>query len=335
MSGERVPAHARDPTAPGCLHSWLVPSELTSAVQVDDLVIRYGKAPRAVEAVTGLSMVAPTGRITAVLGPNGAGKTSTVEACEGLRRPAAGRIRVLGRDPRLEAADLHSRVGVMLQAGGVPGGATSAQVLAHAARLYAHPRDVDELAASLGIDRLGRTPFRRLSGGEQQRVKLALALVGRPELVFLDEPTSGLDPQSRLAVWDLLRGLRTAGISVLMTTHQMDEATTLADHVVIVDGGKAVAAGDPDTLTGGATDRAVRFRARGLDLEALRAALPDGTEVVREADGSIRVTGTIDAELLASLTVWCASRGVMPEELSVSGPSLEDVFLRLTGRDLR
>jgi ABC-2 type transport system ATP-binding protein len=223
------------------------------AVEVDGLVVsfrRRGGDP--VRAVDGLSLAAPAGAITAVLGRNGAGKTTTVEACEGYRRPTAGSLRVLGRDPATDAADLHARVGVMLQEGGVPGAATWPQALRHAAALYAHPHEPAALADRLELGSLARTPYRRLSGGEQQRVRLALALVGRPELVFLDEPTSGLDPHARRDVWGLLTDLRAAGVTVVLTTHQLDEAERLADHVVIVDGGRAVAAGSPAELTASA-----------------------------------------------------------------------------------
>lgn len=298
------------------------------AVDVRDLVVRYGP----VTAVDGASLAAPAGALTAVLGPNGAGKTSTVEVCEGFRRFAAGTVRVLGLDPRRDSAALHARVGVMLQDGGVPSGASARRVLTHAAALYAHPHDVSWLLERLDLARLGRTPFRRLSGGEQQRLKLALALVGRPELVFLDEPTAGLDPHARRLVWELIEELRAAGVTLVLTTHLMDEAERLADHVVLLDRGRVVAAGTPYDLTG-TTDDGLAFSAPpALPVAELRAALPERVDVVEESPGRYRVRGPVDPQVLAAVTAWCAGRGVMPQGLTVGRRTLEEVFLELTGR---
>jgi len=303
--------------------------DVAPAVEIDDLVVRYGD----LTAVGGLTLTAPAGAVTAVLGPNGAGKTTTVETCEGFRRQAAGRVRVLGLDPRRDRRALGARVGVMLQDGGVPSGARPMEVLRYAAGLYAHPHDPDELADRLSLTTLGRRPFRRLSGGEQQRVKLALALVGRPELVFLDEPTAGLDPHGRRATWELVEQLREDGVSVVLTTHLMDEAEQLADHVVIVHRGRVVAAGSPRALTSAGAERTLTFRGPGgLDLDRLRDALPAAAQVREQPAGCYVVEGTIDPQLLATVTAWCASFGIMPENLSVGRRRLEDVFLELTGR---
>src|SRR3954468_21264565 len=213
-------------------------------VQVRALVKRYGRKT----AVDGLDLVAGSG-VTAVLGPNGAGKTTTVETCEGYRKPDAGTVRVLGLDPVREAAALRPRVGVMLQSGGVYSGARADEMLRHVAALHAHPLDVDALIERLGLGGCGRTAYRRLSGGQQQRLALAMAVVGRPELVFLDEPTAGLDPQARRGTWDLVRAMKDDGVSVVLTTHFLDEAEQLADHVVVIDAGRVVAAGTPAELT--------------------------------------------------------------------------------------
>ena len=305
---------------------------MTPAVEVEDLVVRFGST----EAVRGLSMDAEHGAVTAVLGPNGAGKTTTVETCEGYRRPTSGRVRVLGRDPGDRRADLKTRVGVMLQAGGVAGAVTAREVLAYTAGLYAHPLEVPDLAGRLGLDLAARTPCRRLSGGEQQRLKLALAVVGRPELVFLDEPTAGLDPQARHATWDLVRGLRADGVSVVLTTHLMEEAEELADHIVIVDHGRVVAAGSLTQLTASGSGQVLRFHGpTGLDVGALLGALPPGSSVTVVAPGSYVVEGDEGPALVARLTAWCAEHDVMPEGLAVGRQSLEDVFLALTGRGLR
>ncbi len=310
--------------------------EESAAVEIVDLGVTYRGRGRSVTAVRGLSLTAPSGQVTAVLGPNGAGKTSTVETCEGYRRNATGTVRVLGLDPRTQGRELSPRIGVMLQDGGVPGGAGALEVLRYTARLYAHPADLDDLAGRLGLGAFGSRPYRRLSGGEQQRVKLALALVGRPEMVFLDEPTAGLDPQARRVTWDLIRGLRGAGVSVVITTHLMDEAEQLADHVVIVDGGRAVAAGSPADLTAAGAEGSVRFRApHGLALDELVSALPAGASAAEERPGAYVVRAEVGPQLLATVTTWCAANGVMPEGLAVERQTLEDVFLDLTGRELR
>lgn len=214
-------------------------------VQVQALVKRYGTKT----AVNGLDLVAREG-VTAVLGPNGAGKTTTVETCEGYRKPDSGTVRVLGLDPVGQSQELRPRIGVMLQSGGVYSGSRADEMLRHVAKLHAHPLDVDALIERLGLGSCGRTTYRRLSGGQQQRLALAMAVVGRPELVFLDEPTAGLDPQARRATWDLVRDLRDDGVSVILTTHYMDEAEQLADDVAIIDGGRVIAQGSPEELCG-------------------------------------------------------------------------------------
>jgi ABC-2 type transport system ATP-binding protein len=303
-----------------------------AALEVAGLVKRYGSRT----AVDGLDLSVPRGTVTAVLGPNGAGKTTTVETCEGYRTPDSGTVRVLGLDPVAQAALLRPRIGVMLQNGGVYPGARAEEMLRHVSVLYAHPLDVDTLIDLLGLDGCGRTPYRRLSGGQQQRLSLAMAVVGRPELVFLDEPTAGLDPQGRRATWDLVRELRGDGVTVVLTTHHMGEAEELADDVVIVDGGKIVAEGTPEQLCRGGAENSLRFSGRpGLDLASLLKALPDNTAAAELIPGGYRVTGTVDPQLLATVTSWCAQNGVMPDRISVERRTLEDVFLELTGKELR
>jgi ABC-2 type transport system ATP-binding protein len=301
-------------------------------VEIRDLVKRYGQTI----AVDGLSLTASQGAVTAVLGPNGAGKTTTVEICEGYRRPDGGSVTVLGRNPVADARALRPRVGVMLQAGGVPPAVRPAEYLRVLARFHTHPLDPGWLLGRLGLTGCARTPFKRLSGGQQQRVSLAAAVIGRPELVFLDEPTAGLDPQARHATWDLIAGLRAAGGSVILTTHHMDEAERLADMVAIVDHGRLVASGTPAELTG--TAGQVRFRAEpGLDTDGLLAALPPSSAAKESPAGHyvIEVTDRVDPRLVAAVTAWCAEHGVLAQELRIESRTLEDVFLELTGRELR
>lgn len=302
------------------------------AVEISGLVKNYGRT----KAVTGLSMRAERGQITAVLGPNGAGKTTTVEICEGYRRPDDGTVRVLGLDPVRDAKALRPRIGVMLQSGGVPTLARAADYLKVMASFYANP-----LSPALVLDRLGltesaRTPFRRLSGGQQQRLSLAAAIIGRPELLFLDEPTAGLDAQARHATWDLVAGLRASGATIILTTHYLEEAERLADHVVIVDHGTAVASGTPAELTG--ADGQVRFAADpALDVSGLLSALPADSLAKESPAGQylIELPTAVDPQVLAAVTAWCAEQGVLPRNLRIDSRTLEDVFLELTGRELR
>ncbi|MFC0863092.1 ABC transporter ATP-binding protein [Sphaerimonospora cavernae] len=298
------------------------------AVEIRELVKRYGRKT----AVDGLKLTCRTGEVTAILGPNGAGKTSTIEICEGFRRPDGGTVRVLGLDPADPA--LKPRLGVMLQAGGVPPAVRAGEWLRVVARFYAHPLDPDALLALLGLTEHARTPYRRLSGGQQQRLSLAAAVIGRPELVFLDEPTAGLDPQARHACWDVVTGLRDAGVSVVLTTHQMDEAEKLSDYVVVIDHGRVVAEGTPRELTG--AERQLRFRARpGLDVDQLLDALPPGSAAKESPSGHYIIEGQVGPQMLATVTAWCAAESVTTEDLRIERRTLEDVFLELTGRELR
>ena len=313
------------------------------AVEIRGLVKRYdGRA-----VVDGLDLVADAGRITAVLGPNGAGKTTTIECCEGLRVPDGGTVRVLGLDPRTDAHALSPRVGVMLQDGGLPTGVRALEMLQHVSTMYAHPRDVTDLTDRLGLGSFARTTVRRLSGGQRQRLALAIALVGRPELVFLDEPSAGMDPQSRHAVWDLVRELRDEGVAIVLTTHLMDEAESLADRVVVVDHGAVIAQGTVAELVAADDDRTLHFSTvEDLDLGAisarLNAAVPAGdlshassVSVAEESPGEYVATGHVDPGVVSALAAWCAERDVLATRIWVGRRTLEDVFLDLTGRSLR
>ncbi|WP_020573187.1 ABC transporter ATP-binding protein [Actinopolymorpha alba] len=305
-------------------------------VEVESLVVRYGRGRAAVTAVDGLSLTVVRATVTAILGPNGAGKTTTIETCEGYRRPQGGRVRVLGLDPVADRRALLPRLGVMLQEGGAWSGVRATEMLHHVARLHANPLDVDMLVQRLDLGSCGRTPYRRLSGGQKQRLSLAMAIVGRPELAFLDEPTAGLDPLARRATWELIEDLRRDGVSVVLTTHYMEEAERLADQVHVIDGGRVIASGSPAELTSRGAANSLRFRGpAGLDVRSLVAALPEGSRVREPAPGSYLVLGTIDPHLLATVTAWCASNGVLPDDLAVERHNLEDVFLELTGRKLQ
>ena len=302
------------------------------AVQLDVVVKSFGP----VTAVDGLELSVPTGRILALLGPNGAGKTTTVEMCEGFTRPDSGTVRVLGLDPVTDAATLRPRIGVMLQGGGGYPGARAGETLQLIAAYARNPLDPEWLLHTLGLDEVRNTAYRRLSGGQQQRLALACALVGRPELVFLDEPTAGMDAQARHLVWDLIDSLRRDGVTVVLTTHTMEEAEQLADQLVIIDHGRQVAAGTPAELTRHGAEGQIRFSAPPqLDLSLLAAVLPEGYQPQETTPGTYLIEGEIDPQVMAAVTAWCARIGVLATDLRVDRRSLEDVFLELTGRELR
>lgn len=309
------------------------PSDL--AVVVDGLVMTYG----AKRAVDGLCLGVERASITAVLGPNGAGKTTTLETCEGYRRPHAGTVRVLGLDPVADRRRLLPRIGVMLQGQGAWSGVRAMEMLRHIARLHADPLPIEPLAERLGLGDCGRTPYRRLSGGQQQRLGLAMALVGRPELVFVDEPTAGMDPAARHTTWDLLRELRADGVTVVLTTHYLEEAEQLADQVHIIDHGRLIASGTPLELTRGGTAATIRLVVTRPfppgSPESLAAALGHGTDVTQLDERSLCVSGPADSTTLATVSTWCQRHDVLPESLTLGQRNLEDVFLELTGRGLR
>lgn len=295
------------------------------AVEVRDLHVSYGET----QALRGLTFHAETGQVTAVVGRNGAGKTSALEVCEGLRTAKSGSVEVLGRSPASNAADLHSRVGVMLQEGGIPTTTKPAHFLETVARMYSNPRSVQELLDWLGLSAANR-PYRRLSGGEQQRVKLAAALIGRPELVFLDEPSTGLDPVGRNAMWELLHALRRDGVTVVLSTHLMQEAETLADKVVVIHDGRAIASGTVSELVGSSTETMSFSGPMHLNLDTLHGALDTGVTVREISAGRYQVSGDVTPQVIASVTAWCAQHGLTPREMSVGQRSLEDAFLELT-----
>lgn len=294
------------------------------AVAVDDLVIRYGQ----VTAVDRLSMRAHAGEVTVVLGPNGAGKTSTIEHLEGFRRAASGRSRVLGMDPIRDHAELSKVVGTMLQEGGIPTGVRPHEVLAQYAGFFEDPLDPKDLIEQVGLVDRRKVPYRRLSGGEKQRLSLALALVGRPRCVFLDEPTAGVDLHGRDLIRDVLEQLRNDGVAVVVTTHDLDEAQRIADHVVIIDRGRVVAAGSPaELVSGGPSDRLLFAAPTGLDTRALGAAL--GATVTEVSRGEYKVDLDPTPAAVAELTAWLARHDLALEDLRAERQRLDDVFRRL------
>lgn len=311
---------------PGSPYAHRVPEP---AVRVRDLVVRYGTRA----AVDGLGFEAAAGGVTALVGPNGAGKTTTVEVCAGLRRAAGGTVEVLGATLPVSVtgrAVLHGRVGVMLQDGGLYPTARPLDLVRHVSRMYPDPLDPADLLASLGIDPSTRTAIRRLSGGEQRRVAAATALVGRPELAFLDEPTTGLDSIARRAFHDRVRAMVAEGTTIVLTTHLMDDVERLADHVVVVSGGRTVTSGSVGDLVG--EEESVAFRGPlHADLTGLRSVLPDGGEVTEDPAGHYRVTGAADPMVLSAIAAWCAQHGVRTADLSVGRRSLEDVIVDLVG----
>ncbi|MFI5274042.1 MAG: ABC transporter ATP-binding protein [Ktedonobacterales bacterium] len=304
-----------------------------AAVRVEGLVKRYGE----LVAVRNLTFEVQPGQIFALLGPNGAGKTTTVEILEGYRRTDAGSVRVLGLDPIREAAVLKPQVGVMLQQDGLYPSLRAAEVLQLYARFFASPEDPDALLDLVGLAGAARTRCRQLSGGQKRRLALAVALVGKPRLLFLDEPTTGMDPQARHATWDILLGLKERGATILLTTHFMDEAERLADRIAIVDEGRLIALDTPAALTRSqsTTTTEVYFTAAaGVDLAAL-AKLPAARTARAETSTRYVVETGEPRELLVELTGFLLARGVDLTELRVGRSSLEDVFLRLTGKEMR
>jgi ABC-2 type transport system ATP-binding protein len=309
---------------------------VTSRSDIPVLLRGVSKRFGSTTAVDGLDLDVQRAEVLALLGPNGAGKTTTIEMCEGFTRPDSGTIEVLGLDPIADNAQLRERIGVMLQGGGGYPAARAREMLDLVAAYSANPLDPAWLMDTLGLTESARTTYRRLSGGQQQRLALACAVVGRPELVFLDEPTAGMDAHARIVVWELIDGLRRDGVTVVLTTHQLTEAEQLADRLVIIDHGAAVAAGTPAELMGRGAENQLRFSAPPkLDLSLLISALPENYRTVETTPGEYLVEGHVDPQVLATVTAWCARLDVLATDMRVEQRSLENVFLDLTGRELR
>jgi ABC-2 type transport system ATP-binding protein len=300
------------------------------AVEVRDLVKIYGSRT----VVDGLSFTVESGEVFALLGPNGAGKTTTVEILEGYRRADAGVVRVLGLDPDRQGAQLKPRIGLMLQQGGLFPQITAREALRLFAAFYPEAEDPDALIDQLQLREVANTRFRQLSGGQKQRLSLGLALIGKPHLVFLDEPTAAMDPQARRSTWNIIRGLRNRGTTVLLTTHFMDEAEQLANRVAIVDRGHLVALDTPAGLRHAVANE-LRF---GTDPDVDEDAVADALDVPRglverENDGTLVVHVEPTPGRIQVLTVWLASQNILMTELRAGSRSLEQAFLTLTASD--
>ncbi|MEV5437765.1 ABC transporter ATP-binding protein [Streptomyces sp. NPDC052682] len=295
-----------------------------TAVAVEGLLKRYGDH----EAVRGVDFAVEEGEIFALLGPNGAGKTTTMEILEGFRDRDGGTVRVLGRDPGDKAGGqwLRGQIGLVLQDIAVEPYLSVRETVARNAGYYPAPRDVDEVIDLVGLQEKRGAKVKDLSGGQKRRLDLALGVIGDPRLLFLDEPTTGFDPGARRGAWEVVRSLRDAGTTIMLTTHYMDEAQELADSVAVIAGGRIVASGTPDTLGG-----------RDSALARIRFSLPAGAAIdelpipVSDAkDGLVMAEAKEPTTALHRLTSWALERGTTLERLTVEQPTLEDVYLGLT-----
>jgi ABC-2 type transport system ATP-binding protein len=299
-----------------------------AVVSVEGLSKRYGD----LDAVEGVSIEVHEGEVFALLGPNGAGKTTTVEILEGFRSRDRGRVQVLGHDPadRKTARQMRERMGVVLQELAVEPFLTVRQVLKRNAGYFPHPRPVDEILHLVGLEAKADHRVKTLSGGQQRRLDLGLGIIGDPELLFLDEPTTGFDPSARRGAWDLVRALTTGGTTVILTTHYMDEVEALSDRVAVMNAGRIVAEGTPQSL-GGRDRGEVRIRFRvpaGVEPGELPVPAQPGR------DGILELRTDREVEALAALTTWALRESVTLTGLTVERLTLEDVYLRLTGHQV-
>jgi ABC-2 type transport system ATP-binding protein len=303
------------------------------AIEVTELSKRYGT----LTALTGLTMTVHAGELVALLGPNGAGKTTTVEIIEGYRRRDGGSVRILGEDPAAGSRALKARVGLMLQGGGFDPRSQPRETLIQYGRFHRSPRDADELIELVGLGAVSGTPYKRLSGGERQRMSLAVALVGRPEVAILDEPTAGMDPEARAVTRAIVADLRSRGVAVLMTSHDLTDVERLADRICILDGGRLVVAGTPAELTAGARPR-LRFRLdrtitadEGRTLQMTLGERHQGVRLSPATDDGWYLVDEVAPEpaLVATLAAWCEAAGLLIVEARTSDGSLEDAYLEL------
>jgi ABC-2 type transport system ATP-binding protein len=300
-----------------------------SVIQARGLRKAYGDF----EAVRGIDLEIGEGEVYAFLGPNGAGKTTTVEILEGYRERSAGDVLVLGQDPAAGGRDWRERIGIVLQQSRMHPELTVRETIELFAGYYPAPRSVPETISQVGLSEKAESRVSRLSGGQQRRLDVGLALIGDPELLFLDEPTTGFDPSARRRAWEMVGGLRDLGKTVFLTTHYMDEAQELADRVAVIAAGEIVAAGTPADL-GGRADATARISFR-LPVTVPASELPlKPDELRRDAEGQAVVLQADDPVApLARLTAWSLERAIPLAGLEVRRPSLEDVYLELTADD--
>lgn len=299
-----------------------------SALVVENLTIRYGDFV----AVDDVSFQAEFGEVTAILGPNGAGKTSTIETCEGYRTPTSGSVQVLEKNPFTQRTSLHSEVGVMLQEGGVYPSARVYETIAQYCALYNRGVDPATLLAAVDLESKASSTWRRLSGGEKQRMLLALALAARPRVAFLDEPTSGVDINGRDAIRRIINDLAANGTAVILATHELDEAERLAQRVVLFDHGKIVANAPLATLRSARHE--LRFSSSPtLNVQDLSAHI--GLVVTLEQEQYVVRFDSVDtsfsSELVQRVTAWLTANNLPLNNLSIGAQRLEDIFRNLTG----
>ena len=300
---------------------------MTVAIEVVDLHKLYGTF----EALRGVSFSVTPGESVALLGPNGAGKSTTVEILEGYRRPTSGTVHVLGLDPARDGAELRPRVGIVLQEAGFPPELTVGELITAWGRFFVDPMNTEEVLAAVGLEDRRNVRAKSLSGGEHRRLDLALALTGKPELLFLDEPTTGFDPSARRAAWELIENLISQGMTLLLTSHYLDEAQRLADRILIIDHGEIVAEGTPDQIGG-------RSAAAGTITFTLPATLSvadlprfDGDTIVEVTGTTVRATAVDLVTTSHLVTSWALQHGVELDGFQVTRPSLEDIYLSVIG----
>ena len=297
---------------------------MPNAIEVTGLVKRYGDR----DVVDGLDLAVREGEVLAFLGRNGAGKTTTTEILEGYRSRDAGEVRVLGEDPATAGAAWRARLGIVLQESRPLGALTVRETLRLYAAYFPQPRAVDDVIRLVGLEEQAGTRAGRLSGGQQRRLDVGVALIGDPDLVFLDEPTTGFDPDARRQFWDVIAGLRDLGTTVFLTTHYMDEAQVLADRVAVMRDGRVAALGTPAELQALRGDVEIRF---ALPRDAALADLPTLSAPATATGGEVVVATTQPTADLAALCGWAQARGVELAGLTVDRPTLEDVFLAIAG----
>jgi ABC-2 type transport system ATP-binding protein len=302
---------------------------VTTAIEVSELRKSYGDF----QALRGISFTVAAGESVALLGPNGAGKSTTVEILEGYRRPSGGTASVLGLDPQRGGVALRRRIGIVLQEAGFPPELTVAELVEAWRRYFVDPMDTDEVISAVGLEGRRNVRAKSLSGGEHRRLDLALALTGKPELLFLDEPTTGFDPSARRAAWDVIDGLVSRGVTVFLTSHYLDEAQRLADRILIVNRGEIAAEGTPDQIGGrsGAAGLVTFALPDGLGAADLPQFDPDAS--IDVTAGSVRVTALDLVRASHVATSWALGRGVDLVGYQVSRPSLEDMYLSIIGDD--